>query len=243
MEGCEVVETVLKKPGVEQWDVGYYRSIHGDLETNGKKAMGHYMGKDKDDRDVVCIPDAPITRVEFNDRSQVSRTRKLGTTEDDVDPTFLAKRQRAVADAMVPNLSGHHMSGNIAEELLTLGKMPSQAAAFSSGAAVPAGAVRAVGHAGTGAGAGSGGIGAVGPATVNNDQASVPVARAAATWRRSGRAGAGAAPAAGAAGAASGAPAGGGSGSGVGSASALKARGRPWKDFGVRGDRPHLVGQ
>lgn len=58
------IEIVIKKPGEEHWPVWYYEQVHGDLETNGKKQLGHYRTQDKSGQDIVVLPDAPITRVE-----------------------------------------------------------------------------------------------------------------------------------------------------------------------------------
>lgn len=140
----ETMETVVKKPGLELWPLWHYEVVQGDLETNGKKQLGHYKTKDADDNEVVVVPDAPITRIEFNERSSVHRKKTIGKTDDDVDPGFMAKRQWAAANSMVPGFSGRHMRGSMVEELLTL---PRSAAPSSTPAASSPATSMAAGHA------------------------------------------------------------------------------------------------
>lgn len=70
-------ETVIKRPGYSHVEWNYYTSINGSLYENGKMNEGHREYYQDGVRGVL-IPDAPVTRIEFNEamsaelRAQVS---------------------------------------------------------------------------------------------------------------------------------------------------------------------------
>ena len=110
-------ETVLKKPGYEIWPIDWYEAERGSLETNCKKRLGHYESTDSDNNRVIIVP---VTKVEFNERHSVHRTCEAGKTSDGVDPSFLAKRQKAVASTLALGHTGDFLKGNLFEEVLQM---------------------------------------------------------------------------------------------------------------------------
>lgn len=130
-------ETCFKRPGLSLLPISYYESLHGDLEHNGKKQQGHYTTVDDQGNEVIAIPDAPITRVEFNSRRSVQRRSDMGMSADDIDPSFPVKRQVAMADAMVPGMSGHHTKTNAFDELLRMPNSKSSSTALATSSAAP----------------------------------------------------------------------------------------------------------
>jgi hypothetical protein len=62
--------------------VVYYEQKIGPLATNGKKALGHHEGKDDKGNDIIIVPDAPITRVKYQEKSSVERSGVVGSTKD-----------------------------------------------------------------------------------------------------------------------------------------------------------------
>lgn len=111
-------ESVVKRPGLSIWPAADYEFEFGSLESNGKKAQGHYEIVDENGARTIVVPDR-ITRIEFNDRHAVERRKGAGSTSDDVLPEMLAIRQKAIADAMLPGFSGNFLGGaNAVESLL-----------------------------------------------------------------------------------------------------------------------------
>jgi hypothetical protein len=93
-------DTVKKKPGYSHVELKYYESLHGPLETSGKRKEGH-CEYTLDGVVGILIPDAPITRIEFNEHDSVeleeSKTGDLPTSRQD-----LLAQQAAIASSTFP---------------------------------------------------------------------------------------------------------------------------------------------
>ena len=93
-------DTVKKKPGYSHVELKYYESQHGSLDTNGKRKEGH-VEYQLDGIDGILIPDAPITRIEFNEHDSAEvhedKTGDLPTSKQD-----LLAKQEAMASITFP---------------------------------------------------------------------------------------------------------------------------------------------
>lgn len=135
-------ESVVKNPGLEVWPLDWYEAEFGPLETNGKRRLGHHESTDEQGNIVVIVPDKPVVRIEFNERNQVQRSKEIGSSRDDVAPGMLAKRQKAIADAMMPGYGGKFVKpGTLVESLL---EVPGASGSVSSASSAPSSAAHAV---------------------------------------------------------------------------------------------------
>ena len=96
----ELKETVVSKPGYAIWPLAHYEKEKGSLDSNGMRAEGHYESTSDQGERVIIVPDAPITRVQFNVRAQVERRKEAGEADPDhLPPHLAAVRQKALADS------------------------------------------------------------------------------------------------------------------------------------------------
>ena len=91
-------ETVVKRAGYSHIEWQYYETHHGNLYTNGRLQDGHVEYYQDGVRGVL-IPDAPITRIEFNEKQQAKLTTRVATKDDSCGEAALAAQQRAAANS------------------------------------------------------------------------------------------------------------------------------------------------